>query len=67
MLIAAGVSHRTAKLDERERVALQRDEVPQLLQRYRERYGNGVVLSTCNRTEVYVHTGSGRARRRPAS
>ena len=57
MLIAAGVSHRTAKLDERERVALQRDEVPQLLQRYRERYGNGVVLSTCNRTEVYVHTG----------
>ena len=57
MLIAAGVSHRTAKLDERERVALQRDEVPQLLQRYRERYGNGVVLATCNRTEVYVHTG----------
>ena len=57
MLIAAGVSHRTARLDERERVALQRDEVPQLLQRYRERYGNGVVLATCNRTEVYVHTG----------
>ena len=57
MLIAAGVSHRTARIEERERVALQRDEVPQLLARYRELYGNGVVIATCNRTEVYVHTG----------
>lgn len=57
MLIAAGVSHRTARLDARERVALQGDEIPQLLERYRGLYGNGVVLATCNRTEIYVHTG----------
>ena len=57
MLIAAGVSHRTARLAERERVALRRDEVPALLAGYRALYGNGVVLATCNRTEVYVHTG----------
>jgi glutamyl-tRNA reductase len=57
MLIAAGVSHRTARIDDRERVSLQRDEIPRLLERYRELYGNGVVLATCNRTEVYVHTG----------
>ena len=56
MLIAAGVSHRTARIDDRERVSLQRDEIPPLLERYRSLYGNGVVLATCNRTEVYVHT-----------
>ena len=56
MLIAAGISHRTARLEQRERVALQREEIPRLLERYRSLYGNSVVLATCNRTEVYVHT-----------
>ena len=61
MLIAAGISHRTARLEDRERVALQRPEVPELLGRYRDLFGNGVVLATCNRTEVYVHASHGNA------
>jgi len=51
-----GLSHRTAPLDLRERVAVSGDAMPALLDRVR---GEGagveaVVLSTCNRTEIYV-------------
>ena len=42
MLIAAGVSHRTARLEERERLALSREELPGVLAHYRRTYGNAV-------------------------
>ena len=54
-LIAAGVSHQTAPVEERERLAIGPEELPDLLAHFRRLYGNGVVLSTCNRTEIYVH------------
>ena len=54
-LIAAGVSHRTAPLKQRERLALGNGDLPGALLHFRKEYGNGVLLSTCNRTEVYVH------------
>ena len=54
-LIAAGISHQTAPVEERERLAIGPEELPDLLAHFRRLYGNGVVLSTCNRTEIYVH------------
>ena len=58
-LIAAGLSHQTAPVADRERLAVTADELPRLLGRYHAEYGSAVVLSTCNRTEVYVHTRGG--------
>lgn len=58
-LIVVGVSHRLASLDVRERLALRPTEVLPLLDHLRatDAMVEGVVLSTCNRTEVYVVEG----------
>ena len=56
-LIAAGISHRTAPVEERERFALSEDELPAALG---TRFGNGVIISTCNRTELYAHPAADR-------
>ncbi|HET9777578.1 MAG TPA: glutamyl-tRNA reductase [Gemmatimonadaceae bacterium] len=55
-LIVAGVSHVTAPIDVRERLALRPQEALRELARLREvgLLREGVVLSTCNRTEVYA-------------
>ena len=60
-LIVVGVSHHLASLDIRERLALRAAEVEPLIARLREARGivEAVVLSTCNRTEVYVVEGDG--------
>ena len=54
-LIAAGLSHRTARVDEREPFALSPAELPEAVRHFARTFGNGVILSTCNRTEIYVH------------
>lgn len=55
-LIVAGVSHVTAPIDVRERLALRPQEGLRELARLRDLglLREGVVLSTCNRTEVYA-------------
>ncbi|MCG3134511.1 MAG: Glutamyl-tRNA reductase [Planctomycetes bacterium] len=55
-ILVAGISHRTAPLDLRERVALGPDEVPPALARLlgEGAFTEGLLLSTCNRTEVYA-------------
>lgn len=55
-LIVAGISHRGASVDVREKVALSTTEVGQALSALTEAAGvrEGVVLSTCNRTEFYL-------------
>jgi glutamyl-tRNA reductase len=58
-LVAAGLSHQTAPVEDRERLAVSVEELPRLLRHFHAEYGSGVVLSTCNRTEVYVHTRGG--------
>ena len=58
-ILAAGVSHRTAPVEARERLALSGEELHAALQHFRRAFGNGVILSTCNRTEVYVHSSDG--------
>lgn len=65
-LIAAGVSHRTAPVEKRELLAVSPTELPEMLSRYHQEYGASVILSTCNRTEIYVHTGRTRGEVPPA-
>lgn len=55
-LIVDGLSYRAAPLAVRERVFLQGEELRRCLGRIitRDSFSGGVILSTCNRTEVYV-------------
>jgi glutamyl-tRNA reductase len=58
-LIAVGISHRTASVEDREALAMAPDTIPALLGRLRDDgFSNeAVILSTCNRTEVYTVPG----------
>ena len=58
-VIVAGVSHRTAPVEVRERFAHTPGEVVESLDRLRHDAGivEGVLLSTCNRAEVYLVEG----------
>ncbi|MDP6822127.1 MAG: glutamyl-tRNA reductase [Dehalococcoidia bacterium] len=56
VLIMAGISHQTASGTSLETVAVAGDEHGSVLRRLRQRFGNGVLLSTCNRTELYATT-----------
>lgn len=56
ILFALGVSHRTAHVEQREKVSLSSGRACSLLQALArdQRIGEAVALSTCNRTEVYA-------------
>jgi glutamyl-tRNA reductase len=55
-----GVSHRTAPIELRERFAFGRAELPRALAELSDGgAAEAVVLSTCNRTEVYLASGDG--------
>ena len=60
-VIVIGVSHRTAPIDVRERLAFAADEVAPALAHVRAhgRVREAVLLSTCNRTELYAVTDAG--------
>jgi glutamyl-tRNA reductase len=51
-----GCSHHTAKVELRERLAFSRDQAAEALAQLRSRYPEteAVLLSTCNRVEIYV-------------
>ena len=55
-LIVAGVSHATAPIEIREKLALTPREAARVLGRLRRQglIREGVILSTCNRTEIYA-------------
>jgi glutamyl-tRNA reductase len=53
-LAVVGASHRTAPIEHRERFALGRTEVPGALLGLAADGSEAVVISTCNRTEVYL-------------
>lgn len=53
ILFAIGINHRTAPVDLRERIYVHPHEVPQLLAELKGALSEAVVLSTCNRTEIY--------------
>ncbi len=59
-LIAVGISHHTASVEQRETLSISPDAVPVLLKRLREDgiSNEALLLSTCNRTELYTVPGS---------
>jgi glutamyl-tRNA reductase len=57
-LVILGLSHKTSPLDGRESFAVAADDVPSVLRQLCEsdHIAEAVILSTCNRVEVYVIT-----------
>ena len=57
MIIVVGLSHKTAPIAVREALAFTKDGLPETLGRLRSEVGldEAMVLSTCNRVEIYGH------------
>lgn len=56
ILFAFGVNHKTASIEVREKLYVHENEVFGLLAKLRETLSECMILSTCNRTEIYgVH------------
>ena len=53
-VFALGLSHKTAPIAVREKAAFTRAELPHALQTLNGALDNAVILSTCNRTELYA-------------
>ena len=56
MIVVVGLSHKNAPIEVRERLALARPAVPDVISKLvaSDAIGEAVVLSTCNRVEVYL-------------
>jgi glutamyl-tRNA reductase len=52
-VFSIGINHKTAPVEVREKIAYSPQELPQLLERFKEVLDECLVLSTCNRTELY--------------
>ena len=59
VVTCVGLNHRTAPVEEREKVAFSAADLPDALSRLHAELGNAVVISTCNRTELYATTAGG--------
>src|SRR5262245_34047868 len=59
--LVVGLSHRTAPIEVREKLAFSREQLGDVASRLRALPGvdEGMLLSTCNRTEVLVAPGDG--------
>ena len=53
-IVAVGLNHQAATLALRDQVAIGPGEMGEALEALRDRVGIGVILSTCNRSEVYT-------------
>lgn len=53
MLFAFGLNYKTAPLEVRERLFIKESEVPALLAEFKATLPECLILSTCNRTEIY--------------
>ena len=58
VIALAGISHHTAPVEEREALAFAPAELPRALSRLRDELGAAVLISTCNRTELYATVAS---------
>lgn len=56
VVTCVGLNHRTAPLPEREKLTFSAEELPAVLSRLHDEFGAAVILSTCNRTELYATT-----------
>jgi glutamyl-tRNA reductase len=57
VIVVVGLSHRSAPLEVREALAVPREQVGEAARKIREEAGlaEAMLLSTCNRVEVYAH------------
>ncbi len=55
-ILLVGLSHKSAPLEVRESVSFLGSQLSQALPPLRDRVGEAVILSTCNRTEIYAVT-----------
>lgn len=64
MIVVVGLNHETAPVAVREAMAFSKDELRQALERVRQEAGLGeaMILSTCNRVEVYGRSEKGTVR-----
>jgi glutamyl-tRNA reductase len=53
-IVVVGVDHTTASIDLRERLTYSAHQIPQVLSRARQVVQESVLLSTCNRLELYA-------------
>ncbi len=54
-LTVLGLNHNTAPLDVREKIFIPEDQQADVLKKLRaEGIGEAAIISTCNRTEIYV-------------
>ena len=51
--LVAGVSHNSAPMERLQRLAINRRALPELIRQGTLHLGDVVILSTCNRTEIY--------------
>ncbi len=65
-VVLIGLNHKTAPLSLRQGLTLGPSELPDALAHLDDKIGNGIILSTCNRTELYFVAGRERARRAEA-
>jgi glutamyl-tRNA reductase len=56
-LVVVGTSHHTASVSLREGLTISADSLPHVLAELRENVGEVLVLSTCNRVELYAVCG----------
>jgi glutamyl-tRNA reductase len=54
-LLVLGLNHRTAPLDLRERLSVEKEQLGPSLELLSQYVQQGVILSTCNRLEVYTY------------
>ena len=55
-LLAVGLNHNTAPVAIREQVAFAPEQLRDALQHLYQQHAEVVVLSTCNRTEIYLNS-----------
>lgn len=53
ILFAVGINHKTATIEAREKIYIGESEIPALIAELSASLTESVVLSTCNRTEIY--------------
>ena len=55
-VMLVGLNHKSAPLEIRERVSFSKERLPDALTHLRDQVSDGVILSTCGRTEIYTLT-----------
>ncbi|NQW23981.1 MAG: glutamyl-tRNA reductase [SAR202 cluster bacterium] len=53
-VVLVGLNHRSAPMEIRQQVSFSKDQLPDALQRLKSDVSDGIILSTCSRTEVYT-------------